>query len=152
MSKVFIVRFHVIQFTRYSVASRSRGQLLHTSTSFPNCQELFSSFFIFLRCVRIIFAALSDSFDILSDHSPFVKPYLQISSIFFNESTKKEPLSRLLEKATVPVIPRHRSDRSHRRFCGRQQQMYRHCLHHGMQRSCDPADSSAALPPRVSWV
>ena len=34
-----------------TAAFRSRGQLLHTSTSFPICQELFSSFFKFLSDV-----------------------------------------------------------------------------------------------------
>ena len=48
MSKVFIVRFHVIQFTRYSVV-RSRPlsvrcELLYVSTSYSVCQELFSNF------------------------------------------------------------------------------------------------------------
>ena len=48
MSKVFIVRFHVIQFTRDSVAFRSRGQLVYSNTQLFICQELFSSFFKFL--------------------------------------------------------------------------------------------------------
>jgi len=47
LSKVFIVRFHVIQFTRYS-ARRSRGELAYINTPFSICQELFSSFFKFL--------------------------------------------------------------------------------------------------------
>ena len=46
----------IVRFSRYSIykvqpAFHSRGQLLHTSTSFLICQELFSSFFKFLRCV-----------------------------------------------------------------------------------------------------
>ena len=55
LSKVFIVRFHVIQFTRYSVARwRSfcvRCELLYVSTTYLVCQELFSSFLKnFLNC------------------------------------------------------------------------------------------------------
>ena len=51
MSKVFIVRFSRYSIYKVQCAFRSRGQLLHTSTSEVICQELFSSFFIFLRCV-----------------------------------------------------------------------------------------------------
>ena len=83
MSKVFIVRFSRYSIYKVQCAFRSRGQLLHTSTLCSNCQELFSSFFNFLRCVCIFYAALADSFDILSDTSPFVKHYFQNSSSFF---------------------------------------------------------------------
>jgi len=48
MSKVFIVRFHVIQFTRYSVVRRRsstvRRELLYISTAYFVCQEIFSNF------------------------------------------------------------------------------------------------------------
>ena len=55
MSKVFIVRFHVIQFTRYSVVHRRsfcvRSELLYVSTAYSVCQELFSNFLKnFLSC------------------------------------------------------------------------------------------------------
>ena len=45
--RCFLVRLHVIQFTRYSVVRwrsfRVRSQLLYVSTSIPLCQELFSN-------------------------------------------------------------------------------------------------------------
>ena len=66
--------------TGCSVSAVPCGQLAYTSTSFTVCQELFSSFFNFLRCVCIFYAALADSFDILSDLSPFVKRFFQNSS------------------------------------------------------------------------
>ena len=53
MSKVFIVRFSRYSIYKVQCAFRSRGQLLHTSTSEVICQELFSSFFNFLRRVCI---------------------------------------------------------------------------------------------------
>ena len=55
MSKVFIVRFHVIQFTRYSVVhSRSLGvrrELLYIITTLFVCQELFSNSFKLFQVV-----------------------------------------------------------------------------------------------------
>jgi len=44
--RCFLVRFCVIQFTRYSSRRRSRGELAYYSTAFSFCQELF---FIFLQ-------------------------------------------------------------------------------------------------------
>ena len=153
MSKVFIVRFSRYSIYKVQCAFRSRGQLLHTSTSCSNCQELFSSFFNFLRCVCIFYAALADSFDILSDTHPFVKHYFQNSaSFFFSRQNGKRSLFRGSLIYSCYITFRHQSSHNRRRFCGRQPRKNHHCLHRGMQRSCGPTDSSAAPLPLGSWV
>ena len=123
MSKVFIVRFHVIQFTRYSVAFRSRGELVHISTSNFICQALFSSFLNFFEeACRLIFdllvarrqlcQAITSAFicqELFSSFSKFLFDVLLFdcladslhmlpsNSSFVNRlfRTKREPLSRL---------------------------------------------------------
>ena len=49
MSKVFIVRFDVIQFTRYSVVRGNPRNVMNSITADSVCQELFSSFLNFFR-------------------------------------------------------------------------------------------------------
>ena len=72
----------IIQFTRYKLASRSRGQLCYISTLNFICQELFSSFFKFLFKFAF-FAALADSFWILTQFKSFVKNFFQVFSNSF---------------------------------------------------------------------
>ena len=123
MSKVFIVRFHVIQFTRYSVVRRSCGELAYISTSILICQALFSSFLNFFEeACRLIFdllvarrqlcyvitstsicqALISSFFKFLFDVLLFdcladSLHMLPSNSNFVNRlfRTKREPLSRL---------------------------------------------------------
>ena len=71
---------------RYSIykvqfASRSRGQLLHTSTPSSVCQELFSTFSKFLQALYSV--RCRDSWDILAQTSLFVKNYFSFREIIF---------------------------------------------------------------------
>ena len=180
MSKVFIVRFHVIQFTRYSVACRSRGELLHISTSNFICQALFSSFLNFFEeACRLIFDllvarrqlcyAITSTFicqELFSSFSKFLFDVLLFdcladslhmlpsNSNFVNRlfRTKREPLSRLSVVILFNLIRHHQSGRSRLHFCDRQQQNYHHCPHPGRQRNCGPADSSVVPPLLWSWA
>ena len=89
LSKVFIVRFHVIQFTRYSVVHRRsfcvRSELLYVSTSYSVCQELFSNFLknFFKLWLRSRPSRSSHNFFILAEVLSFVKNFFQVFSNFF---------------------------------------------------------------------
>ena len=148
MSKVFIVRFHVIQFTRYSSRSALAVSFYILAHRFQIVKHFFQVFSIFFA-VSYFFAALADSFSIISDPLLFVNTFFHLFSKFFHKkgASIEAPCLRLYF-----ITPRRQSDRSRHHFCGRQPRKNRHCLHHGMQRSCDPADSSAAPLLPVSWV
>ena len=88
MSKVFIVRFHVIQFTRYSVVRSvlpgERYKFYHklfslSSTFFKFLKLFLKDFQAILHCNT----ALADSFDIIADISSSVKHLFPFFSFFF---------------------------------------------------------------------
>ena len=157
MSKVFLVRLHVIQFTRYSVKflqALARSELLYVSTTLFVCQVLFSSFSNFFSCV-----SLSSGPAAVHQQLPYDNTMLLICqrvfstlsnsyiSIFYLFSKKlKGPLSRPLLYLVSGVIQHHRSGHNHRRFCDKQQRRIRRYLRHGTRRNHDPADSSAGQP------
>ena len=89
---MFIVRFHVIQFTRYSLLRRSRSQLLHTSTSFSICQELFSSFFKFLFDV-LVFAPSRRQLAYISRYLIVCQALFQVFQISFVSAVFRGPSS-----------------------------------------------------------
>ena len=180
MSKVFIVRFHVIQFTRYSVAFRSRGELVHISTSNFICQALFSSFLNFFEeACRLIFDLLvarrqlcyviTSTFicqELFSSFSKFLFDVLLFdcladslhmlpsNSSFVNRlfRTKREPLSRLSVVILFNLIRHHQSGRNRLHFYGTPQQSFRRYPHPGMRRNCGPAGSSAVPLLLWSWA
>lgn len=121
-----------------------RACSLYRST-FDLSRTFFKFFQISLLC-SFFLAALADSFDILPECFPFVKDFFQIFRSFFQNI--REPLSRP-PRISDCFIPHHQSSHSRHRFCGRQRQRFRRYLHHGKQRSCDPADSFAA--PLLLW-
>jgi len=58
-------------------------QLFYDTTINSLCQELFLILFKFFLDSGIIYAALTDSLDIIPFRSRFVKHFLQFSSLFF---------------------------------------------------------------------
>ena len=97
MSKVFIVRFHVIQFTRYSALPALAVSLAILSHSNSFVKYFFQVFQLFSKnfsFVSLCDAALADSFDIITDPSPFVKLFFQnFSSFSYNFFKTSFPLS-----------------------------------------------------------
>ena len=148
---MFLVRLHVIQFTRYS-RCRSRVSLLILSHRFPFVKNFFQVFSNFFLC-DLLSLRSRDSLHILADTHALVKGFFTNFAIIFmvRSNRKQESLSGLLLEISK-VILHHQSDHNHRRFCDRPQQMFHRYPHHGRQRSYAPADSSAAPLPHGSWV
>ena len=120
MSKVFIVRFHVIQFTRYSALPALAVSLAILSHSNSFVKYFFQVFQLFSKnfsFVSLCDAVLVDSFDIITDATPFVKHFLQNSSSFFVESANKnrgpfsgprlyhDTLLYIIDQTVTTVIP-----------------------------------------------
>ena len=136
MSKVFIVRFHVIQFTRYSSLSARAVSLFilaHRSSFVKHFFQVFSNFFskCFVSTVSRQLAYLNRTFSFCQRR----------------KSHKKRASFEALYCYILCVIPHHRSGRSRLHFCGTPQRSFRRYPHPGKQRNCDPAGSSAVLLP-----
>ena len=148
---MFLVRLHVFQFTRYS-RCRSRVSLLILSHRFPFVKNFFQVFSNFFLCDLLSLRSRGQLAYISRYVSLCQGLFYKFRNYFYGRSNRKqEPLSGLLLEISK-VILHHQSDHNHRRFCDKQQQMYRRCPHHGRQRSYAPADSSAEQPLHGSWV
>ena len=152
MSKVFIVRFHVIQFTRYSVRSRSRVSLFiltHVLSFVKNFFQVFSNFFSLLAFVGCPRGQLRHN---IRSHPICQYLFSKYFDFFQNFFKRKKGASCEAPLHMIIITPHHRSSHSHHHFCGKQQRNCHHYPHPGRRRSYDPADSSATPPPRGSWV
>ena len=146
MSKVFIVRLCVIQFTRYILFAAANFDIITQLSAFvKHFFQVFANFFraLFLSCASL------ERLRILADIIPFVKRFFQFFSKYFDIKIRG-PFGPLLHILIVRLHPQ--SGHSHHRFSYKQQRMHRRYPHPGMRRNYAPADSSAEQLLHGSWV
>ena len=179
MSKVFLVRLHVIQFTRYShLLSASRLACLSYHIRFRLSRTFFKFFQTFsevlvVRCCPKQLCYVSTSGSICQAlfrlFSNFItgRPlslsarrqlaYISTPTPFcqglFQFFSRKIGVPRHPDPGSSTLfISHHRSDRSRHPCGGKPQQRNRRYPHPEMRRNHAPADSSAGWPPPGSWV
>ena len=142
MSKVFIVRLCVIQFTRYIPFAAANFDILSQNFSFVKYFfRVFPNFFLFCSFL----SRSPERSHILADYSLFVKHFFDFLQKFlgtFASPQKHDFLSFILHP---------RSSHSRRHYACKRPRRHRYYPHPGKRRSCAPAGSSAGLPPHGSW-
>jgi len=103
LSKVFLVRLHVIQFTRYSVRcfvfARSFLILSHSNSFVKNFFQVFANLFEAIRSLVV----LANNFAMLAHPFEFVKHFFQVFANFFRIRYSFGAARRRLAYTSTPV-------------------------------------------------
>ena len=140
--RCFLVRLHVIQFTRYSSLPRVLAvSLFILAQHFQFVKNFFQVPSIFFA-LPVFFRCPSGQLQYITRRPPDLsRTFCRFFAPFFK---KTGGLFQGPHSISFCLIWHHQSTRSRHRFCGKRQQRNRRYPHRGKQRSYDPADSSAA--------